>query len=115
MSHLSRLCILSTLFLVNNAYSQETSPESVNLNLDREGFVHVLSEESIEPLDEEQSRAQVISLLGREPATPVVIISVDPRAPNREVIALLDWLEDVGARSIALVSSDEEDSAPLEL
>ena len=114
MSHLSRLCILSTLFLVNNAYSQETSPESVNLNLDREGFVHVPSEESIEPLDEEQSRAQVISLLGREPATPVVI-SVDSRAPNREVIALLDWLKDVGARSIALVSSDEEDSAPLEL
>jgi biopolymer transport protein ExbD len=84
-----------------SAPQQVDLPEQLIVNIDSQGSMYILAEDTGERLNEAESRKKAVAFLHENPGS-TILVTADSGAPYEAVVRVIEWLGENGATSIGI-------------
>jgi biopolymer transport protein ExbD len=75
---------------------QDDMPMQLIINVDSQGSMSVVSEDTGKRLDEDESRTYVETILRKDPNVQV-LVQAEPQTPTGAIVRIFAWLHESGA------------------
>ena len=100
-------CLLAFFCTLTAVRAQEDSLEPLVININIEGEIFLIAEETGERLSEEQSR-QVVSDRLQQDSESTIFLRADKQTSFGRVSAVLAWLTELEAQRIEILTESQE-------